>query len=318
MSATIDSTVINTDDLFPSILQSHEKEKLTPWVFKHAESADLFCIDRWPEEESKEFQDIFHLFNSYVSETNLFDASLAVPDPLQAYYPESQPYDPDRIEPGMLEDVVGREETVTLPRKSWEYSTREEFAQLMTLQALVLRGLMESLYQKMGLRGSEPRLYFPVANHRQSYHIGGQKYAARPDGAVTIRTQRRDLPILSFTSWFEDQTWGEYLGETLSIMLGQLACNVKPGLGDQEMFVLGFYKRQIFIARGFFTKDQISRVHSKGCSADETFTIAFTRGYDLSSKEDWDEAVERLVGLLRYFLSGNAQIGGLQAFFDKS
>ncbi|RAH76768.1 hypothetical protein BO86DRAFT_422874 [Aspergillus japonicus CBS 114.51] len=268
-------------------------EKLTPWVFEHAESADLFCVDRWPEEESKDYRDIFHLTNSYVSETNLLDASLAEPHPLQAYYPESQPYDPDRIEPGILEDAVGREELVTLPRKSWEYSTREEFAHLMTLQALVLRGLMESLYQKMGLRVSNcsgengvglKHRSFPVANHRQSYHLGGQKYAARPDGAVTIRTQRRDLPILSFTS---------------------------------EMFVLGFYKRQIFIARGFFIKDHISRVHSKGCSADETFTIAFTRGYDLSSKMDRDEAVEKLVGLLRYFLGGTAQIGGLQAFFDK-
>ncbi|RAK74299.1 uncharacterized protein BO72DRAFT_384960 [Aspergillus fijiensis CBS 313.89] len=224
---------------------------------------------------------------------------------------------PDRIEPGLLEDVVGREETVTLPRKSWKYSTRADFAHLMTLQVLVLRELMESLYRKIGMRGSGPRLYFPVATHRQSYHIGGQKYAARPDGAVMIRTQDRNLPILSFTSWFHDQTWGEFLGQTLSIMLGQLACNVKLGLRDQEMFVLGFYKRPIFFARGFFTKDQILRVHSKGCSADETFTIAFTRGYDLSSKKDWDEAVGKLVGLLRYFLSGNAQIGGMQAFLDK-
>ncbi|RAH47573.1 uncharacterized protein BO95DRAFT_512984 [Aspergillus brunneoviolaceus CBS 621.78] len=92
MSATINSIVIDTDQFFPSILQSYEKEELTPWVFKHADSADLFCVDRWPEEESKEFQEAFHLFNSYVSEANLFDASLAEPDPLQAYYPESQPY----------------------------------------------------------------------------------------------------------------------------------------------------------------------------------------------------------------------------------
>ncbi|RAH75404.1 uncharacterized protein BO66DRAFT_445136 [Aspergillus aculeatinus CBS 121060] len=112
---------------------------------------------------------------------------------------------------------------------------------------------MESLYRKMGMRGSGPRVYFPVATHRQSYHIGGQRYAAKPDGAITIRTQDRDLPILFFTSVVvSNQTWGEFLRETLSIMLGQLACNVKLGLRDQEMLVLGFYKRQIFFARGFF------------------------------------------------------------------
>ncbi|KAE8352432.1 hypothetical protein BDV28DRAFT_165516 [Aspergillus coremiiformis] len=317
MSATIKSTTIDTDIFFPSIFQSHEKEDLTPWVFENADFADLFCIERWPDEESTEFRELFRLFNSYISEANLFDASLAEPDILQAYYPESQPYDPDRIEPGVLEDVVGRDETITLPRKSWRYSTREDFAHLITLQALVLRLLMESLYQKLNMRGLGPRLYFPVSKHSQAYHIGGQKYTARPDCATMIRVQNQYLPILSFTSWFQDQTWGEFLGETLSIMLGQLACNVKLGLHDQEIFVLGFYKRQIFIARGFFTKDQISRVHAKGCSADETFNIAFTRGYDLSYKKDWNEAVARLVGLLRYFLSGNAKIGGLQASFDK-
>ncbi|RAH75403.1 uncharacterized protein BO66DRAFT_467128 [Aspergillus aculeatinus CBS 121060] len=91
MLAAINSTVINTDEFFPSILQPHGKEKLTPWVFEHADSADLFCVDRWPKDESKEFQEIFHLFNSYVSEANLFDAFLAEPDPLQAYYPEANP-----------------------------------------------------------------------------------------------------------------------------------------------------------------------------------------------------------------------------------
>ncbi|KAH8425269.1 uncharacterized protein LDX57_003026 [Aspergillus melleus] len=158
MAATIKSTILDTDNFFPSILQSHEKKELTPWIFENADFADLFCIERWPEEDSTEFQKFFHLLNSYISEANLFDASLAEPDILQAYYPDSQPYDPDSVEAGLLEDVVGRSETIALPRRSWEYSTREDFAHLMTLQALVLRLLIESIYRKLNLTALEPRL----------------------------------------------------------------------------------------------------------------------------------------------------------------
>ncbi|PYI02931.1 hypothetical protein BO78DRAFT_324077 [Aspergillus sclerotiicarbonarius CBS 121057] len=301
MSAAIHTQIVNTDAFFPSVIQPRDKGKhtqeLTPWIFEHADFADLDCIERWPRDPIK-FKEFFHLFNSHVSETNLFDASLAEPDILAAYFPE-------------------RVETVTLPTKSWKYSTRENFAELMRLQGMMLRTLIETIYLRLKMADSTPRLHFPVSRYKQVYFIGGRKYTARPDGAVMIRLQNQYVPVLSFTGWFQEQTWSEFLGEILSIMLGQLAHNIKLGLQDQEIFVLGSFKRQIFIARGFFTKDQISRAHAKGFSASEKFHLALTRGYELSNKDDWYEAMQRLVGLLRYLVSGNARVGGLQTYFSR-
>ncbi|PLB48831.1 hypothetical protein P170DRAFT_425839 [Aspergillus steynii IBT 23096] len=241
MSAAITSQIANTDDFYPNGIQPGEKEKITPWVFREAEFADLGCVERWPD-ESTEFKEFFHLFNSYVSEANLFDTT--EPDLLQAYYPESQCRDLNKTEPGLLEDLIGRIETITLPRKSWKYSTRDTFAGLMVLQGLALRTLIDTIYRQLKMTALEPRLHFPVSNQKQTYFIGGQKYTARPDYSVTIRLENQHFPILSFTGWFPGQTWNGFLGETLAIMLGQLASNIQFGLRDQEIFVLGFYKRQ--------------------------------------------------------------------------
>ncbi|KAI9037346.1 uncharacterized protein KD926_000633 [Aspergillus affinis] len=81
--------------------------------------------------------------------------------------------------------------------------------------------------------------------------------------------------------WFQGQTWGEYLGETLSAMLGQLARNRQSPVRDQEVFIVGLYGPYLYIARGFFTAATIARVHTKGCAEGETTELKFTRNYDL-------------------------------------
>lgn len=105
-------------------------------------------------------------------------------------------------------------------------------------------------------------------------------------------------------------------------MLGQLAKNVSvrsggAGFGDQEVFVAGFHGSHFHIARVFFTADVISKVHSKGTSEAEVYELKFTRGYNLCLKEDWLEATRVLARLFRYLLSGNANIGAIQANLEK-
>lgn len=98
-------------------------------------------------------------------------------------------------------------------------------------------------------------------------------------------------------------------------MLGQVARNINVYYEDQEVFISGFYARCIYFARGFFPKDLISRVHLRGCSEDEEIEILFMRGCNLSSREDWIEAVGALANLLRYLLSGDAKVGAVKGIF---
>ncbi|RAH82447.1 hypothetical protein BO86DRAFT_399088 [Aspergillus japonicus CBS 114.51] len=69
---------------------------------------------------------------------------------------------------------------------------------------------------------------------KQYYFIGGKQYASRSESAVTARLQSQRIPIPSFTGWFPGQTWSEFVGEILAIMLGQLACNFRHEVQDQE------------------------------------------------------------------------------------
>ena len=93
---------------------------------------------------------------------------------------------------------------------------------------------------------------------------------------------------------------GEYLGETLSAMLGQLARNIRNPVRDQEVFVVGLYGPYFYIARGFFAAATIGRVHTKGCSEGETAKFKFTRNYDLRQKTSWMAAMRALTRLFRY------------------
>ncbi|KAE8382749.1 hypothetical protein BDV26DRAFT_288307 [Aspergillus bertholletiae] len=126
-----------------------------------------------------------------------------------------------------------------------------------------------------------------------------------------VGPQEQRLPIVSFAGWYEGQTWSEFLADILSIMLGQLAKNLNRHSKDQEVFIIGFYGQCIYIARGYFTSDIISRAHLKGCKEDDAIEIQFTRGYNLSLKKDWVDAVNALTRLLQYLFSGNAKVGAL-------
>ena len=102
----------------------------------------------------------------------------------------------------------------------------------------------------------------------------------------------------------------------MSIMLGQLAANIRRRVQDQEVYVIGLYGRYVYLARGFFTANLISRVHARGCSEDEVFELKFTRGYDLCLKEDWLAAMRVLTRLFRYLCSGSAKVGALQDLLE--
>ena len=100
-------------------------------------------------------------------------------------------------------------------------------------------------------------------------------------------------------------------------MLGQLTKNLSildTGFQDQEVFILGFHGPYIHIARGFFTKDLISRVYAQGHFDQEPINLQFTRSYDLFLKEDWLEATRVLTRLIRYLLSGTARVGAVQKY----
>ena len=121
---------------------------------------------------------------------------------------------------------------------------------------------------------------------------------------------------LTSMKWIEGQTSHDFLAEDLSIMLGQLAANVSIDHQDQEVFTLGLYGSCIYISRGLFTTLQMDRVHSKGCSENEVFHLRFSRGYNLSLRKDWLEAMHVLSRLLRYLMSGNAKVGSIRTHMN--
>ncbi|KAL1852565.1 hypothetical protein Plec18170_005696 [Paecilomyces lecythidis] len=164
-----------------------------------------------------------------------------------------------------------------------------------------------------------PKFQFPSILPTPRYMIAGERYAASPEGMVAVMVNSEKVPIISYAAWFEGETWKEFLEDTLSVMLGQLAKNVKfrnghTGFQDQEVFVLGFHGLGFHIVRGFFTADVISRVQVNGCSVDDAFELRFTRSYNLLFKQDWLEATRALTRLLRYLQSGESKVGAMQAY----
>ena len=97
-------------------------------------------------------------------------------------------------------------------------------------------------------------------------------------------------------------------------MLGQLVKNISIDTQDQEVFTVGLYRSCIYISRGLFTTTQVVRVQLKGCSDNEVFHLRFTRGYDLSLREDWLKAMHGLSRLFRYLLSGDAKVGAIRKY----
>ena len=163
--------------------------------------------------------------------------------------------------------------------------------------------------------------------------IGGRQYASRSESAVVVKPQNQSFPVIPYAGiciknlisfsfvmvallismkWSEGQSSSDLLAENLSIMLGQLVKNISIDTQDQEVFTVGLYRSCIYISRGLFTTTQVVRVQLKGCSDNEVFHLRFTRGYDLSLREDWLVAMHSLSRLFQYLLSGDAKVGAIR------
>ncbi|KAE8329121.1 hypothetical protein BDV39DRAFT_172579 [Aspergillus sergii] len=298
MSVTIHSKITDIDSLIPRVVDCETEDKdvdrLIPCVFKESGIADEERILDWPQEHFA-FRFFFCELYSYRTE-------------LEAY--------------GLLKDNTGisniltPSETIIIPRKSWKVSTRDHSSLFIHAQCSMSRVLMGSIYDNLeGIKEQGPRVQFMSSTRELKYTIGGDRYKTRVEGAAIVGPRAQYLPILSFTGWFEHQTWNEFLIETFSTMLGQLTRNLSilhTGFADQEVFIVGFHGPHLHIARGYFPKDLIRRVHAEGYSENETFSLEFTRGYNLWLKEDWLEAIRALARLFRYLLSGKAKVGAVQ------
>ena len=108
------------------------------------------------------------------------------------------------------------------------------------------------------------------------------------------------------------------LQENLQIILGQLAANVKalgqPGdkFRDQEVFVVGMHGQFFYIMRAFFNAKDMAAVWRNKDSGRHSFTVYLSRDYNLLVKDDFLAAIRGLVGIFRYFLSGEAKVGAIQ------
>ncbi|RAK83712.1 hypothetical protein BO79DRAFT_277545, partial [Aspergillus costaricaensis CBS 115574] len=270
---------------------SSDVERLIPWVFKHHDIAKANCTRFWPKEES-DFKDFFYHFSCYRAEL-------------------------DELDPVQIPLFLKPDEKVTLPRQNWETPGRAP--QFLQSQGMMLKILMQTIYDNLeDLTENRPELHFPVSGLKKRYVIGGKRYASRPEGAVVVKSQGRSVPIISYVGWLEGQTSHDFLAENLSIMLGQLAANISINHQDQEVFTLGLYGSCIYIPRGLFTTTQMRQVHSKGCSENETFHLRFSRGYNLSLRKDWLEAMHALSRLFRYLMSGNAKVGAVRTHMNSN
>ncbi|KAH8434850.1 uncharacterized protein LDX57_012481 [Aspergillus melleus] len=288
MSVTVHSEVIDLDEMIPRMIsvecEDKDVERLIPWVFSEFSKVNDHepWTARWPTKHTM-FRSFFYRLRQYMNEFHGWT---------------------DRHYPGVIQTT----ETITLPKMYWKAPTRELFSNHMWLQGRALNLLMETTYSVLEREKKVlPSLKFPHSACRQTYFVGGERYFSRPEGAVYFGRRNRLVPIISYVGWFKDQTWGEYLGETLSAMLGQLARNIRNPVRDQEVFVVGLYGPYFYIARGFFAAATIVRVHTKGCSDDETTELKFTRNYDLRQKAGWMAAMRALTRLFRS--AGNGFIG---------
>ncbi|PLB52054.1 hypothetical protein P170DRAFT_377519 [Aspergillus steynii IBT 23096] len=297
MSVTINSKVVELDDLIPKVVdrecEDEDVERLIPWVFQHSDIVDGDCLESGPK-EGCEFQPLFYHLQSYRCE-------------LQAN---------DSDDTG-ISNIFVPSETITLPRKSWRMPGREQFTHFINDQCTITKLLLQSIYLSLDhdVKAPDPKVEFTTAARDLKYTIGGSRYATRLEGAVLAGPRAQYMPMIAFTGWFIGQTWNAFLMETFSAMLGQLTRNLsllQTGFEDQEVFIVGFYGPYLHIARGFFTKDRISRVHAEGNFDQGPVSLQFTRGYDLFLKEDWLEATRALTRLLRYLHSGKSRVGAVQ------
>ncbi|PWY88928.1 hypothetical protein BO70DRAFT_157288 [Aspergillus heteromorphus CBS 117.55] len=296
MSVTIRSEIVDLELLVPRTVESEREDadvaRLVPWVFCQTTIAEEGCTLDWPASEPR-FEYLLHKLSTYRTEV-----------------PESERGISGAIQPSA---------TITLPRKSWKLPRREYFKGFIGSQRSILYTLLNDVYSGLdGVREQGPRVRLELG-WTKKYIIGGNRFAARSEGAAVVKVREMSVPIVSFTGWFEGQTWDQFLSETLSIMLGQLAKNTsilqREGRGpqDQETFVIGFHVPCFHVAYGLFPAATVARVHLQGFSLAEVFDLKFSRGYDLCLKDDWMQAMRVLARLFRYLVSGKAKVGALQA-----
>lgn len=87
---------------------------------------------------------------------------------------------------------------------------------------------------------------------------------------------------------------------------------------DQEVFIVGMHGQFFHIMRGFFNAKDISAVQL-GLDKDlgrYTFRVDLSKDYNLLVKEEFLEVIQGLVGIFRYFLSGEAKVGAFQTAFS--
>lgn len=112
-------------------------ERLIPWVFRHRDTADQDCVIDWPDGDHR-FSFLF--------------------DDLTSYYSELEDW---RVNEGSGADGTGvsgaliANEIITLPRKSWEVSEKQNLGRFMRSQGMILQDLMRTVY--WGLEGIKSR-----------------------------------------------------------------------------------------------------------------------------------------------------------------
>ncbi|XRM40877.1 hypothetical protein ABZX51_004179 [Aspergillus tubingensis] len=293
MSATVQTRVVDLDELIPRVvsqdLEEKDIENLIPWVYSHSNIADE--DDQY--DLSLEEYDIRRLFQMFWDYQNALASNAR-----------------------SLVGPITAKVKIVLPRKNWKVAQpRTSYLQSLMLHTLLM--IVPANVEKSRKRDME--IWTPNVISSSKYMIGRQKYASMPLAHLTVGPRRE--PIISCPTWREGQPWDQFTAEVLSVMLGQLADNIRirgQRLQDQEVFVVGFYGPHIYIARGYFPVETIKRVHAKGCSDDEHLELKFTRGYDPCRKDDWLEAIRALSRLFRYLMSGSAKVGAIQKILSES
>ncbi|OJJ73351.1 hypothetical protein ASPBRDRAFT_670667 [Aspergillus brasiliensis CBS 101740] len=325
MSATIQTRVVPLDQLIPLVTKK-DIEILTPRIYQQSNTVTSTQLYDWAHDDEDD-------------DSNPDDHQFALLfQDLSSYQPDDDSSSPEilsifvdpipstvKTPPSLITGPITSTVKIVLPRKNWivgrEWPKYERI--LDTSHSSTLQSLMRTVYMKLDEVREEARargvkIRFPSGMPSTKYVIGRQIYRSRPVGQVAVGPMGKEVPVISYSAWYEAQTWDEFVAEVLSVMLGHLTRNIRIRIRnqrlqqDQEVFVVGFYGPQIYIARGYFPVETINRVHDKGCADDEQFELLFTRGYDPFRKEDWVEAMRALSRLFRYLVSGRAKVGVIQ------
>ncbi|PLN79011.1 hypothetical protein BDW42DRAFT_173826 [Aspergillus taichungensis] len=296
---TIRSREVKLEELVPRVTDAEREDKdvdqLIPWVFRTSRIVEESHIEEWPGEgRLKDFFKNFINYHDEVPSTELVD--------------NHESHNTRAL--GSTVRISGRER-ITLSRKNWREPMRERHKRFLNWQGTMLSDLMKGIYQSLEALDNEVTdIKFPMNSIRLQYQIRGGNYAAQPEGTVI---DKLGVPIISFNGWYEGQTWGDSLRNTLSVMLGQLTKSLRRGavFPEQRVYIVGFFGKELYIALGLFSSDLITRAQSTGCLED--FEILISPGYNLCLQENWIEAIRGLTRLFRYLLGDHTRIDSIQS-----